>query len=88
MILTAQELGAINVTLVTQAPEVDDRSVAKDIFLLLKDHIDDKTHHFKDGEMELSVPERAFLLKIIPLVPWMTPQLIEFVDPLLVKLNA
>ena len=88
MQLTAEEIGAINVTLSSNAPEIGDRDMAKDIYLMIQSHINLTTGHFEASEVELNVPQKAFLLKLIPTVPWLTPQLIKIVDPLLVKLTA
>jgi len=88
MMLTAKELGAINVTLASNAPEQADREIAKEIYIMIRSHVDKSVDQFVDGEVELNVPQRAVLLKMIPLVPWLVPQLIDFVDPLIAKLNA
>lgn len=88
MNLTAQECGAINVTLTSQAPEASDREAAKEIYALIRANLDPVINHFVGGEIELTVTHRACLLKLLPMVPWLTPQLIEFVDPLIAKLNA
>jgi hypothetical protein len=84
--LTAKELGAINVTLSSHAPDQSDRVEAKEIYKAVRTLINPTTDHFEDGEVELSVPQRALLMKLIPQVPWLVPQLIDFVDPLLIKL--
>lgn len=88
MNLTAKEFGAINITLATSAPEASDRLIAKEIFVALAPHINNESGHFEDGELELNVPQKALLLKMIPLVPWLTPQLIDFVDPLIIKISV
>jgi len=88
MNFTAEEFGAINIALSTNAPDVDDRELAKEIYILIKGHINESTGHFEAGEMDLNVPQKALLLKMVPLVPWLTPQLVDFVDPLVEKLSV
>ncbi len=87
MQLTGHELGIINASLISLPPEEVERGLAKEVYGLLKNCLSEDKKNFVDNECELNVTQRAFLVSFIPKAKWTTPQLVEFVDPLITKLN-